>query len=174
MSAQPVIVTTTILKPRNEVYAFWRDWNNLPRFSPYLKTVQETGPGRTHWVAKGPTGDVEWDAETTVDERDATIGWRSLPGADVANAGRVDFSDAPGDRGTEVKISLSYDAPGGKIGAFAAKISGLEPEQEVAETLRRVKAILECGEVPVVEGQPSNQMRGSSKPGDPAPLRGVR
>ncbi|RYG31174.1 SRPBCC family protein [bacterium] len=174
MSARPVIVATTILKPRSEVYAFWRDWSNLPRFSPYLKTVQETSAGRTHWVAKGPTGDVAWDAETTVDERDRTIAWRSLEGAQVANAGQVEFSDAPGDRGTEVKVSLSYDAPGGKIGAFAAKLSGLEPEQEVAETLRRVKAILECGEVPVVEGQPSNQMRGSSQPGDAAQVRGVR
>ncbi|RYG29216.1 SRPBCC family protein [bacterium] len=174
MSARPVIVTTTILKPRSEVYAFWRDWKNLPRFSPYLKSVEETLPGRTTWVAKGPTGDVKWEAETTADEPGSKIAWRSLKGADVANAGEVDFSDAPGDRGTEVKVSLSYDAPGGKIGAFAAKLSGLEPEQEVAESLRRIKAILECGEVPVVEGQPSNQKRGSSQPGDTAQVRGLR
>lgn len=174
MSSHPVIVTTTILKPRDEVYAFWRDWKNLPRFSPYLKSVEETLPGRTQWTAKGPTGDVKWEAETTVDEPGRTIGWRSLKGVDVENAGRVEFSDAPGHRGTEVRVSLEYSAPGGALGAFAAKLSGLEPEQEVAESVRRFKSILECGEVPVVEGQPSNQKRGSSMPGDAAHIRGVR
>lgn len=174
MSAHPVVVTTTILKPREEVYAFWRDWKNLPRFSPYLKSVEETLPGRTQWVAKGPTGDVKWEAETTVDVPGQEIGWRSLKGADVENAGKVEFADAPGHRGTEVKVSLVYDAPGGAIGAFAAKLTGLEPEQEVAESVRRFKALLECGEVPVNEGQPSNQKRGDNMPGDPSPVKGLR
>lgn len=174
MSAHPVVVTTTILKPREEVYAFWRNWQNLPRFSPYLKSVEESGSNRTKWVAKGPRGDVEWEAETVNDEPGRLISWRSLDGADVQNAGKVEFSDAPGQRGTEVKVSLQYDAPGGAIGAFAAKVTGLEPEQEVAESVRRFKAILECGEVPVNEGQPSNQKRGDNMPGDPAPVRGLR
>ena len=174
MSAHPVVVTATILKNRQEVYGFWRDWQNLPRFSPYLKSVEETLPGQTEWVAKGPTGDVKWGAETTEDVPGEVIAWRSLKGATVANQGRVEFKDAPGHRGTEVRVALSYDAPGGALGAFVAKMSGLEPEQEVADSVRRFKSILECGEVPVVEGQPSNQKRGSSMPGDMAQTKGVR
>lgn len=174
MSIKPVVVTATILRDRQEVYDFWRDWKNLPRFSPYLKSVEEILPGHTKWTAKGPRGDVTWEAKTTVDEPGKTIGWRSTGEADIENAGRVDFEDAPPGRGTEVKVSLVYAAPGGFIGVFAAKLMGLEPEQEVAESLRRFKAILECGEVPVVEGQPSNIMRGESEPGDASKAVGLR
>ncbi len=174
MSAKPVVVTATILKPRQEVYAFWRDWQNLPRFSRHLKSVEELLPGKTQWTAIGPRGDVTWGAETTEDVPGEAIAWRSLKGADVENAGRVSFSDAPPGRGTEVKVSLVYDAPGGALGVFAAKLVGLEPEQEVADSVRRFKSILECGEVPVVEGQPSNVMRGESKPGDASKTAGVR
>src|SRR5205085_2410772 len=106
--------------------------------------------------AKAPGGQtVEWDAEVIGDVPGQMIGWRSLPGSDIENAGSVHFLPAPGKRGTEVKIELQYRPPGGILSALAAKIFGEEPEIQVREDLRRLKQIMEAGEVPSVEGQPS-------------------
>src|SRR4051812_16748087 len=97
-----VAYAATIYRPRREVYAFWRDWQNLPRFARHLKRVEDLGDGRTRWTAEGPNGDVTWEAETTQDVPNEAIAWRSVGHADVANHGEVLFKDAPMDRGTEV------------------------------------------------------------------------
>lgn len=164
----------TILRPRMEVYEFWRNWSNLPRFSRHLKSVEDLGNGRTRWTTIGPTGDVSWEAETTRDIPGDSIAWRASQEADVWNAGEVRFKDAPGDRGTEVTLRMAYDIPFGIVGEAVAKVTGTAPEAEIAESIRRFKAILECGEVPSVEGQPSNQMRDENVPGDASPKVGLR
>lgn len=164
----------TILRPREEVYRFWRNWTNLPLFSRHLLEVKDLGNGKTEWTAAGPNGAVTWRAETLQDVPNEQIGWRALPDSDIQNHGVVQFVDAPGERGTEVRVYLSYDAPGGAFGKWLAKLTGNEPEQEVGETLRRFKALLECGELPVIEGQPSNQMRGDNEPGEVEPKVGLR
>jgi uncharacterized membrane protein len=92
----------------------------------------------------------------------------------VQNGGSVEFRDAPGGRGTELYANLEYHAPGGFLGTLVAKVTGNEPEQEIAETMRRFKALLECGQIPIVEGQPSTQMRGEKQPGDPSKKVGLR
>lgn len=99
------------------------------------------------------------DAETVDDRPGEQIGWRSLPDSAVPNHGLVQFVDAPGGRGTEVRVYISFDPPMGGLGTLIAKSTGNEAKQEVAETLRRFKTILECGELPIVEGQPSSRMR---------------
>ena len=133
---------------RAEAYAFWHDFENLPRFMRHLQSVQVTGEGRSRWVALAPAGrTVEWEAEVTEDRPDELIAWRSLPGADVANEGRVRFADAPGGRGTEVRVELRYDPPGGRLGAAVAKLFREEPRQQVADDLRRFKQVMETGDV---------------------------
>jgi uncharacterized membrane protein len=146
----------TINKPLDELYRFWRHVENLPRFMAHLKSVQSTGHRRSHWVARAPFGmTAEWDAEIT-DERDnELIAWRSLEGSRIPNQGRVRFQRAPGGRGTEVHVSLAYTPPMGKLGATVAKLLGEEPNQQLAEDLRRFKALMEAGEIPTVEGQPA-------------------
>lgn len=169
-----VAYAATIYRPREEVYSFWRNWRNLPRFARHRKSVEDIGNGRTKWTAEGPQGDVTWEAETTVDEPGQRIAWRSVGEADVPNQGVVTFKDAPMDRGTEVVAELAYDMPYGIIGEAAAKITGTSPEAEIAEAIRRFKCILECGELFVIEGQPSNIKRGDNMPGDKSPKVGVR
>ncbi|RYG39528.1 SRPBCC family protein [bacterium] len=169
-----VAYAATILKPRQEVYAFWRDWQNLPRFSRHLKKVEDLGNGRTRWTTEGPQGDVSWEAETTQDVPGERIAWQSVGDAKVANHGIVTFTDAPADRGTEVVVRMAYDMPGGIIGETVAKVTGNSPEAEIAESVRRFKTILECGELPLNEGQPSNQMRGDNQPGDISQKVGLR
>ncbi len=139
----------TVNKPRFEVYSFWRNFENLPSFMNHLEKVRNTTEKVSHWVAKAPLGrSVEWDAEVINDVPGELIGWRSLAGADVQNAGSVRFRDAAGNRGTEVKVEMQYIPPGGAVGAFIAKLFGENPGQQVEDDLRRFKMMLETGEIP--------------------------
>ncbi|MEU8382830.1 SRPBCC family protein [Streptosporangium sp. NPDC048865] len=144
----------TINRPRQQVYRFWHDFENLPRFMTHLESVETAHDGHSHWKARGPLKPVEWDAEIVEDRTDELIAWRSLPGALVGNSGSVRFSDAPGGRGTEVRVNLAYDPPGGKAGLAFAKLLGEHPEQQVRDDLRRFKQVLETGEVVRSEGSP--------------------
>jgi uncharacterized membrane protein len=143
-----VMRAITIDRGPEEVYAFWRDFENLPRFMEHLESVQVTTDRRSHWKVKAPAGrSVEWDAEMTEDVSGERIAWRSLPGADVPNRGVVRFLRAPADGGTEVHVDLRYEPPAGRAGAAIAKLFGEEPELQLATDLRRFKQVLETGEV---------------------------
>jgi uncharacterized membrane protein len=157
--ARDVHVEKSIIidKSPEELYSFWRDFENLPRFMDHLESVNSVGLNRWHWVAKGPIGTrPEWDAEIYNEKPNELIAWRSLDGT-ITNAGSVHFEPASGERGTQVKVVLNYNAPGGKISALLAKLFGQEPGQMIEEDLRRLKQILETGEIASVEGQPSGR-----------------
>ncbi len=140
--------SVTILQSPEQVYGFWRDFRNLPRIMEHLESVETLDDRRSRWRARAPVGtDVEWEAEIVEDRLNEMISWRSLPGSEVDNTGSVRFESAPGGRGTEVRVELRYDPPGGKLGAAVAKLFGKAPEQEVARDLRRLKQVLETGEV---------------------------
>jgi uncharacterized membrane protein len=140
--------TLTITRTPAEVYAFWRDFRNLPQFMSHLEAVQVIDDRRSRWTARAPAGRmVEWEAEIVEDRPNELIAWRSLPGADVANAGSVRFARAPGDRGTELIVELRYDPPAGALGAAIAKLFGEEPNEQVKSDLRRFKQVMEVGEV---------------------------
>lgn len=140
--------TVTIRRPRADVYSFWRNFENLPRFMRHLEAVHVIDDRRSHWVASGPAGrDIEWNAEITVDRPNELIAWRSLSGADVANDGVVRFVDAPGDRGTEVHVDFAYSPPGGHISAMVAKLFGEEPGIQTRDDLFVFKQVMETGVV---------------------------
>jgi uncharacterized membrane protein len=111
-----VVETITIKRPRQEVYGFWHNFENLPRFMAHLESVQVLDERRSHWKAKAPAGSTaEWDAETIEDRPNELIAWRSLEGSEIPNSGSVRFRDAPGNWGTEVRVEIQYQPPGGKI-----------------------------------------------------------
>ena len=150
----------TIGKSPAELYSFWRDFENLPKFMGHLESVACVTPNRSHWIAKGPAGTrVEWDAEVYNEKQNELIAWRSLEG-EVTNAGSVRFEDA-GERGTVVRVVLNYNAPGGKLSALVARLLGGEPGQMIEDDLRRLKQILETGEVASIDGQPSGRASGA-------------
>jgi uncharacterized membrane protein len=141
-----------------ELYSFWRNFENLPHFMEDLESVTQLDGNRSHWVAKGPAGTtVEWDAEIYNEKEGELIAWRSLPEADITNAGSVHFEEAPGGRGTYLKVVLNYNAPGGKAAQLFAKLFGSEPGQLVESNLKRLKQLLEAGEIPTTEGQTSGR-----------------
>jgi uncharacterized membrane protein len=132
--------------PVSVVYRYWRRLENLPQFMTHLDSVTETTSDRSHWVAIGPAGlRFEWDAEIINDRYNSLLAWRSLPGADVVNAGSVNFHQIHDGRGTQVDVHLQYDPPGGKVGAGLATLLGSNPAKAIREDLRRFKQILEAG-----------------------------
>jgi uncharacterized membrane protein len=145
----------TINKPVEEVWRFWRDFSNLPRFMTHLESVQPTSTRYSHWTARAPMGrQISWHAEIIEERENEYLVWRSLPGSEVHNAGSVEFRRAPGNRGTEIHVSLQYRPPAGRIGAALASLFGESAQQQVREDLRHLKQLLEAGEIPTTEGQP--------------------
>jgi uncharacterized membrane protein len=153
-----VEVATTINRSADELFAFWRNFENLPRFMTHLVSVHTIDNRRSHWVARAPAGrTVEWDAEIINEIPNELIGWKTLRGADVVSAGSVRFTPAGPGRGTAVDVRLQYSPPAGKIGAAIAWMLGHEPSQTIQEDLRRFKQLLEAGEAPTTKGQPRGQ-----------------
>jgi len=143
-----VEATTTIYRPPQEVYSYWRQFDNLPRFMEHLQEVQDLGGGRSRWTATGPLGvPVSWEAEIINDVSPELISWRSTGDSDVVSAGSVRFKAAGGDHGTEVRVKLQYDPPAGKVGATVAWLFGEDPQTQIEEDLRRFKQLLETGEI---------------------------
>jgi uncharacterized membrane protein len=139
----------TIDRPREQVYAFWRDFENLPRFMEHLVSVEVLDDKRSHWKARAPDGaTVEWDAEIIEDRPNELVAWRSLDRADVPNTGTVRFLPSP-HGGTEVRVELRYEVPGGRLAATVGKLLGKVPGIQVANDLRRLKQVLELGEIVV-------------------------
>jgi uncharacterized membrane protein len=161
--------TTTIRKPASEVYAFWRNLENLPTFMAHLEHVRATSDRTSHWSAAAPFGtNVAWDAEITNEVPGEKIAWRSTGDADVPNAGTVWFVPAPDGVSTEVHVVLVYDIPAGAVGKAVAKYFGEEPHQQLDDDLRRLKQVLETGEVVRSDGAPWGKRARKEFPQRPA------
>jgi uncharacterized membrane protein len=168
---QPVHVAHAITVNRSidEVFSFWRDFQNFPRFMRHVESVQVTSDRRSHWRVKGPAGrGVEWDAEIVEERDNELIVWRSIAG-DVQNRGTVRFRPAPGARGTEIHVTIDYYPPFGRIGRGVAWLFGEEPDQQLRDDLRRVKQLMETGEIPLSEGP--SLWRAAQPAADPQEIR---
>jgi uncharacterized membrane protein len=137
-----------------EAYSFWHDFEELPEFMRHIESVTKIGNKQYRWVALGPLGRrVRWDAEITSDRPNELIAWRSLPGSEVRVEGVVEFSKAPADRGTIMETHMLYRPPAGAAGQAVAKMFGKNPSFLIRQDLRRMKALIETGEIPTIEGQ---------------------
>jgi uncharacterized membrane protein len=137
-----------INRPVEELYAFWRNLENLPRIMSHLRSVQVMDDQRSRWVAEAPGPlAVEWAAEITEDMANERIAWCSLDGSKVFTQGSVEFQTMPAGRGTRVQVDLEYRPPGGHVGAAIAKLFPDDPERQIQEELRRFKQLMETGEI---------------------------
>jgi uncharacterized membrane protein len=152
--------SVTICRPPEEVYRFWRDFENLPRFMQHLKEVEVLGGNRSRWVARGPAGSsVTWEAEIINEKENELIAWQTRDGSDVPNAGSVRFLPLDWGKRTEVKVTLNYDPPAGRLGAAVAGLFGEAPQQQLRDDLHRLRQVLETGEIATTEGQPRGKCR---------------
>ncbi|WP_424951044.1 SRPBCC family protein [Deinococcus sp.] len=147
VASKPIFVEHSVVIDRaaGQVYDYWRKLENLPQVMSHLESVTVLDERRSRWVAKAPLGShVEWEAEIVNDKPGERIGWHSLPGATVDNAGSVQFESLAGG-GTRVHVALSYRPPAGPLGAAVAKMFGEEPSQQIAEDLQKFKQSFENG-----------------------------
>ncbi|WP_298733595.1 SRPBCC family protein [uncultured Chitinophaga sp.] len=155
--SQPLLIreALTVNRPRNEVYRYWRQLDNLPLFMKHLVEVNVENEQHSQWKMRlpGDLGTVDWKAEIVEDRPDELLVWRSLEGSDIDTAGEVIFNDAPGNRGTEVHVTMFYHAPAGALGKMAAQIFHKGFEVQVRQDLHRFKQMLETGETSTIEGQ---------------------
>ena len=144
--------SVTVNASLEQLYSYWRNLSNLPKLFDNVLSVEVLDPTRSHWTLSVPGGmTLEWDAEITVDRKNEMIGWRSLDGADLDNAGYVRFERATGGRGTVVRVALQYNPPAGKVGAVLSTLLGEKPGSQVQEALRKLKQLMEAGEIPTTE-----------------------
>lgn len=145
----------TVNKPRVEVYAFWRQLENLPLFMKHLESVVQDDDKYSRWSAKIPgfPGSVNWKAEIVKEHEGSLLSWASLPDADIVNAGKIEFRDAR-ENGTEIHAVITYSAPLGKAGEAVARLLNPLFENMVKEDMRNFRRYIETGEIPTIEGQP--------------------
>jgi uncharacterized membrane protein len=155
-----VEVNQTIAKSPAEIFRFWRNFENLPKFMDHLKLVTCEGNNRSHWIAKGPARvDVEWDAEIINEEPDRLISWRTVDDSDVDIAGTVRFLPAQNARATEVHVNLDYIPPAGRVGQAVAKIFGEDPKTQIQEDLGRLKQLMETNQISAATTQSQSACR---------------
>jgi uncharacterized membrane protein len=142
----------------SEIYEFWRNLENLPRFMEHVESVRTSADGNSHWtVHLSPRLTLEWDAEIIEDRPNEMIAWRSLPGSTVQTSGSVHFTPSTGNRGTQVTVMMAYQPPAGMAGELFARLQKAITAQQIHEDMRRFKRILEAGEIATTEGQPAGR-----------------
>ena len=149
-----------------DLYQYWRNFENLPSIMTHLKSVRTHDNTHSHWVAEAPSiagGTIEWDAQITSDEPNRSIAWRSLPGSQIDTIGEIRFTPGMGDRGTEVHVFMNYLPPAGRIGHWVATLFGESPWRQMREDLHNFKRIMEVGEILTIVGQPRGTCTGSGK-----------
>lgn len=151
-----VRVSMTVNRPRAEVYAFWRNLENLPLFMDHVKAVTPLGNGHYHWEAQIPglPASLKWEAAIIKEEEGELLGWNSLPGADIDNAGKVTFADA-GENATELHVVITYRAPLGAAGNGIARLLNPLFKAMIREELRSFSQYIGNGVVPATREQAS-------------------
>lgn len=140
--------SVTINRPRSELFAYWRDFTNLPHFMQAIESIETTGSQRSIWTVKAPAGQkVTLETELVGVVENESIGWRSVEGSQIRTAGVVTFKDAPADRGTIVMAEIAYEPPGGDIGRLVARLFMAEPNIQARHELKRFKQLMEAGEI---------------------------
>ena len=149
-----VVRTMTVEAPVDQVYQFWNDFENFPRFMSHVREVKRTGPDRTHWTVAGPGGTpIEWDAVVTRRVPNEEIGWRTVEGALVEHGGAVRFRPAASNQ-TQLEVRMTYRPVGGMLGHGLAALFGSDPERVIADDLARLATQLRGGRAAAGESGP--------------------
>ncbi len=140
--------------PVSEVFEFWKNFENFPRFMHNIESIQVIGPELTHWKMKGPLGvPVEWDAKTTAIIENQKISWESTGGL-LTNHGSVVFEKVD-ENSTRVTVGLEYNPPGGAVGETVAKVTN-DPQKQLEEDLLRFMKVVQEGNDSLKHGATSS------------------
>ena len=151
----------TVQKSASEIFDMWRTASNLPRFLTHLDSVEPESDTVATFRARGPAGmKFAWKNRINEERANSTINWESVDGSQIENSGGVEIRELPADRGSEVRVSLRYVPPAGKLGWAVSMMMGQNPEQMLREDLRRFKQLMEAGEFATTDGQPHGRRSG--------------
>lgn len=157
--------TVTVGLPGQKLYEEWRDFTRFPRFMENVENVEKLDEKRSRWTIKAPLGSsVEVVTRITEDQPGKAIAWESEPDSQIQTDGRVQFLDAPPERGTYVRLTMRYSPPGGIVGKGLANLFQREPKIQSRRDLKRFKSLMETGEV-ATNASPSG--RSSESPTEP-------
>lgn len=145
-----VEASVTVERSPDELYAFWRDFTNAPRFMHRIVRVDVLEGGqRSRWTAEGLRGQtIEWISELTDDQPGRRIAWATLPGSDLPNRGFVEFTRGARPGETIVRHAVEFEPPGGIVGQAIASALHELPQQMVRDDLRRFKQLMETATNP--------------------------
>ena len=148
--------TVTIGRPPDEVAEILRDPDRLDSIVGDVADVTATGEDRHEWTVSGPAGrSLSWEMKLVDDEPDQHLRWESSDGTPVFDSLTASFEPAPKDRGTFVTLEMQIDPPGGRWGSVVMKPLGLVSESATNVLLDRLKSLVETGEIPTLEKNPS-------------------
>jgi uncharacterized protein YndB with AHSA1/START domain len=105
------VASVVIARPRHELYAFWRDFTNAPKFMARVDAATSVDSLSSMWTVKDAAGSTaHWEMLVTDDEPDRLIAWSTSGNSPVSYSGRVEFQDAAG-AGTEVTAMVRHEQP---------------------------------------------------------------
>jgi uncharacterized membrane protein len=150
--AQRIQESIEVQAPIQDVYSYWSNFENFPRFMENIEEIRMTGEDTSHWKVKGPLGtSVEFDAKTTEMNPEQGVGWNTVDGQ-VMTSGEIRFQEVQPDL-TRVEVTMNYaDPPGGKAGEAVANILS-DPEKSMSQDLENFAGIVERGELGGSESQ---------------------
>jgi len=138
-----------INRPKEELYSYWRNLENLPNFMSHIQEIDEIDDKRSHWVAEVPggMGHIEWEAEIVWEQENQLLAWRSLPDSEIENSGEVRFQDSGNRKSTIVETTISYRPQFGKAGKIGAKLLNPAFKKVIENDLKEFKKLMEKGSV---------------------------
>jgi uncharacterized membrane protein len=125
----------------SDIYQFWRNLANLPRFIDHLDSVEDLGKGHNRWSIKTLVGELSWESEIVEDKEDEVIQWRSVPGARVINSGFLKLK--PESDATEAVVEIHYIPPKEHDSFLEDKVLEAIAEVQLKDDLRNLKRIME-------------------------------
>jgi uncharacterized membrane protein len=152
-SAQ-VKVTQTIGATPTEIHAFLQDSRNWKKVLKGID-MESNGAGSVKLtIGSLSNSPVISEAHVTDQQPGKFMAWTSGDGP-MQHHGVLHFRSAPGDRGTELSTAFEFNAPAGPVARAILMFLGKDPEQLARESLRRLKQLIEAGEIPTIDNQPS-------------------
>lgn len=149
--------SVTILADQGTIFSLVRDFSRWPNFMKHVTRVEQTSPTNYRWTAGEPGKTTQWETEVLEEIPGQMIAWRTTEDSPFRQIGAIILDRAVGGRGTVLSFKMKNESVLAELVGFASKLTLKDPDSEAADTIRRLKALIETGEVPTVDGQPSGR-----------------
>lgn len=143
----PTIEARVIIqRPVAQVFAFYRDLSNMPRFLGDVMAIEILDPSTFRWTIQGPLGiRVRWTMRTTEERTNELIRYEIVGAPGLTTQWEISF--AAGSAVGETEVRSVMKTPLGRLGIVALALIGKSPAEEQTANLHRLKQILETGRV---------------------------